>query len=450
MSQQPQAPLQPETALSPTSNGSLNSRAQGLRRLLPARLRSAEPSRQKTFFDSPGLLEQSHHWGGLVIWTIAAGTTAGLLWAFLGKVDQTVSASGTLVPIEGEMTIKSPSGGIVRQLWVKDGQLVNQGSPLLLVENDGLRAQLDTTQKQLALLRYENTLYNILLDRPTDFRLSDLPAPPALIAGDEKTRSIQLTVQQTAAQLRQLKARLNSQARTLLLKNQLVRSLKPLYENGGFAKFSYLNAVDELQQIQGRQIETEEQVNATVAQAGRQVSANERQILDLEARLVGLKESQRNLTIKAVKSGRIFNLAVAPGSVIGGGASVMEIIPDGRLRASLYLPNSDVGFVRQGMRVNLAVSSFPPGEYGYLKATVQRIGADAYTGGEEGSPMAQQKAGTFPLVVKLDANPGKEKMISRLSPGMQVSGNIIVRQRPVITLLTDVFTKGSESLQNSK
>ena len=425
-------------------------REHGLRRLIPARLRSAEPVRQKTFFDSPGLLEQSHHWGGLVIWTIAAGTTAGLLWAFLGKVDQTVSASGTLVPIEGEMTIKSPSGGIVRQLWVKDGQMITAGAPLLRVENDGLRAQLLTAQKQLALLRYENTLYNLLLDSPAGFRGTVMPAPPALIAGDERTRSIQLTVQQTAAQLRQLQARLSSLVETMNLKQQLVNSLRPLYLNGGFAKFNYLNAVDELQQIRSRKIETEEQVNTTLAQAGRQVSTNDRQILDLEARLVALNESQRNLLLKAVKGGRIFNLAVAPGSVINGGAAVMEIIPNGRLKANLYLPNSDVGFVRPGMRVNLAVSSFPPGEYGYLKASVLRIGADSYSGGEEASAAAQQRAGTYPLVVQLDTNPGKEKMISRLTPGMQVSGNIIVRQRPVITLLTDVFTKGSEDLKNSR
>lgn len=447
MTQPPQAPIQPQPPAQPVPAGLRH----GLRRLLPARLRPAEPAtRQKTFFDSPGLLEQSHHWGGLVIWTIALGTSAGLLWAFWGKVDQTVTASGTLSPVEGEMTIKSPTGGIVRQLWVKDGQLVSQGTPLLLVENDGLRAQLDTTRKQLALLRYENTLYNLLLDGPERFRAGVLPQPPALIAGDERTRSIQLTVQQTAAQLRQLQARLNSLVQTMNLKQQLVNSLRPLYENGGFAKFNYLNAIDELQQVRARKIETEEQVNTTLAQAGRQISANDRQILDLEARLVGLDESRRNLTLKALKSGRIFNLSVAPGSVIAGGASVMEIIPDGALKANLFLPNSDVGFVRPGMRVNLAVSSFPPGEYGYLKASVVRIGADSFTGGEDGNPSAQQRAGTFPLVVKLDANPDKQSVIKRLTPGMQVSGNIIVRQRPVITLLTDVFTKGREDLQNSR
>ena len=40
-------------------------------------------------------------------------------------------------------------------------------------------------------------------------------------------------------------------------------------------------------------------------------------------------------------------------------------------------------------------------------------------------------------------------ILNRLAPGMQVSANIIVRQRPVITLLTDVL-QGSESLQNSR
>ena len=94
-----------------------------LQRLLGARL----SQRRKVFFDSPGLLEQSQHWGGLVIWTVAAGTTAGLLWAFFGRVDQTVVASGTLQPQSGKMIVSSPVGGIVRQLLVHDGEVVTEG-----------------------------------------------------------------------------------------------------------------------------------------------------------------------------------------------------------------------------------------------------------------------------------------------------------------------------------
>ena len=75
-----------------------------------------------------------------MIWTIAAGTTAGLLWAFLGRVDQTVLASGTLQPVSGKVTVNSPAGGIVRELFVQDGDLVTQGELLMVVESEGTKA----------------------------------------------------------------------------------------------------------------------------------------------------------------------------------------------------------------------------------------------------------------------------------------------------------------------
>jgi HlyD family secretion protein len=416
-----------------------------LQRFLPA----AEQRRQQVFFDSPGLLEQSSHWGGLVIWTIAAGTTAALFWAFLGKVDQTVTATGTLEPASGKLVVKSPGGGIVRELWVKDGQYVSKGTLLMRVENDGVSARLLATRKQLAILQYENQLYNLLLDQEGRLSMGSLPSPPPLIAGDEKTRSVQLTVQQTAAQLRQLQARVGSLGRTLALKRDLVRSMTALYRNGGYAKYNYLTSVDELQQFETRLTETREQITSVLADAGRQTSSNERQILGLEAEIVALNETQRNLTLKAAQSGRIFNLSVGPGVVIGGGAEVMRIIPEGGLKAKVYLPNSELGFVKPSLPVKLAVSSFPPGEYGYLQGTVQRIGADALSGDAMINPTPQQQ-NTYPMVIQLGPNRGKEAMLNRLEPGMQVSANIIVRQRPVITLLTDVFTKGTETLQNSR
>jgi HlyD family secretion protein len=385
----------------------------------------------------------------LVIWTIAAGTTAALFWAFLGKVDQTVTATGTLEPASGKLVVKSPGGGIVRELWVKDGQYVSKGTLLMRVENDGVSARLLATRKQLAILQYENQLYNLLLDQEGRLSMGSLPSPPPLIAGDEKTRSVQLTVQQTAAQLRQLQARVGSLGRTLALKRDLVRSMTALYRNGGYAKYNYLTSVDELQQFETRLTETREQITSVLADAGRQTSSNERQILGLEAEIVALNETQRNLTLKAAQSGRIFNLSVGPGVVIGGGSEVMRIIPEGGLKAKVYLPNSELGFVKPSLPVKLAVSSFPPGEYGYLQGTVQRIGADALSGDAMTNPTPQQQ-NTYPMVIQLGPNRGKESMLNRLEPGMQVSANIIVRQRPVITLLTDVFTKGTETLQNSR
>lgn len=413
-------------------------------------LRGPLSERQKVFFDSPGLLEQSQHWGGLVIWTIAAGTTAALLWAFIGKVDQTVTASGSLNPVTGKTTVSSPSGGIVRQLFVQDGETITKGAKLLIVESQGTQARLEATSKQLEFYRYENQLYNLLLDQSGLLDVNALPDPPASIQDDDRTRSIQLTVQETASKLNQLRTRLASQSTTLRLKQGLVDSLRPLYENGGLAKFNYLNSVDELQQLKASILETEQQMTTVISQAGRQVNANARQIISLEAQQISLQEQKRNLTLRAQRAGTIFNISVGPGSVISSGSEVMRIIPDGGgLRANVFLPNGQLGFIQTGMKVKLAVSSFPPGEYGYLKGTVTNIGADALEDTDQ-QASDRRRANTFPMTIALGPNKDKQAVLSRLAPGMQVSANIIVRQRPVITLLTDVFTKGSESLQNSR
>ena len=408
-------------------------------------IKSSLVLRRKVFFDSPGLLEQSQHWGGLVIWTIAAGTTASLLWAFFGRVDQTVLASGTLQPLSGKMIVSSPAGGIVRELYVSDGEMVAKGDTLMVVESEGTKARLLATEKQLALFRYENQLFNLLLDHSGRFDLNTLPEPPSLIRSEDRTRSVQLSVQETSARSALLRTRLASQQRTLALKLELVNSLRPVYESGGIAKFNYLTSVDELQRLESQISETNQQLTATTGQAARQVSTNSRQILSLEAQLVALQEQERNLTLTAQQSGEVFNLSVGKGSVIGSGSEVMRIVPNGGgLKAKVFLPNSELGFIKDGMPVKMAVSSFPPGEYGYLKGVVKNIGADAL------DSTNQQRANTFPMTIELTNNLDKTAILNRLAPGMQVSANIIVRQRPVITLLTDVFTKGSESLQNSR
>lgn len=411
-----------------------------LTRIIPA------SSRPRVYYDAPGMLEQSQHWGGLVIWTIAAGTTAALFWAFLGKVDQTVSATGSLEPTLGKVDVRTTTGGIVRRLWVREGQRVRVGDPLAAVENLGLKARLDSTSRQLALLRYENSLYNRLIDGKGSLPVV-LPAPPPSIANEDRVRSVQLTVRQTASQLRQLQARVDSQKETLLLKQSLANALKPLYENGGYARYTYLQARDEIQQIRSQITQSREQLNILVSEAGRQSSNNDRQILSLEAERVALQESNRNLLLRATISGRVFNLGFRPGSVIAGGAELMRIVPEGGLRAQLYLANTDLGFVREKQPAKLAVSSFPPSEYGYLDGHVSRIGVDAL---DPSAGVNQQRANTFPLQVTLDTNPVKAPLIAKLKPGMQVSALIVVRQRPVITLLTDTFTKGSESLKNSR
>ena len=110
------------------------------------------------------------------------------------------------------MIVSTPAGGIVQQLFVSDGEMVMKDDVLMVVESEGTKARLYSTKRQLALVRYENQLFNLLLDQSGQFDLNKLPEPPALIRSENRTRSVQLTVQETSARLQLLRTRLSSQA----------------------------------------------------------------------------------------------------------------------------------------------------------------------------------------------------------------------------------------------
>ena len=139
-------------------------------------------------------------------------------------------ATGTFQPVSGKLVVASPAGGIVSELFVTEGEIVKKGESLMVVRSEGTKACLQSTQKQLALFRYENQLFNLLLDQSGRFDLNALPVPPVLIRSEDRTRSVQLTVQETSARLGLLQTRLASQERTLALKKELVNSLRPVYE----------------------------------------------------------------------------------------------------------------------------------------------------------------------------------------------------------------------------
>ena len=89
--------------------------------------------------------------------------TAGLLWAFWGVLIKQLLQMERLT-LSGKMRLVPPRG-IVRDLLVSDGDLVSKGDVLMVVESEGTKARLQSTQKQLAMFRYENQLFNLLLDQ---------------------------------------------------------------------------------------------------------------------------------------------------------------------------------------------------------------------------------------------------------------------------------------------
>ncbi|PIG90785.1 HlyD family efflux transporter periplasmic adaptor subunit [Gloeocapsopsis sp. IPPAS B-1203] len=109
--------------------------------------------------EQPVILEQPAIWSRVVMWLLVSVTTSAFIWASLAKIEQAVPATGKLEPQGSTKEIKAPTGGVVREIYVNDGQLVKKGE--LLVTFDPTAPQADVRsliQLKASLLR-ENQFY---------------------------------------------------------------------------------------------------------------------------------------------------------------------------------------------------------------------------------------------------------------------------------------------------
>ena len=147
--------------------------------------------------------------------------------------------------------------------------------------------------------------------------------------------------------------------------------------------------------------------------------------------------------LKAPVTGTVFDLKpAAPGFVTNSTEPILKIVPDDALVAKVDITNKDIGFVKEGMHVDVRIDSFPFSEFGDVKGELVEIGSDALP------PDQIHQFYRFPAKIRLD----KQSIVVNdrkvpLQSGMSVSVNIRVRDRTVMSIFTDLFTSKTDSLK---
>lgn len=95
-----------------------------------------------------------------LLYIIAGFLVVALVWAYLGQVDVIIEARGALVPEGYTRPVQAAGGGIVQYVFIREGDTVESGQPLLQLDPAELRTrvrklreELLTNQEQLRQLR---------------------------------------------------------------------------------------------------------------------------------------------------------------------------------------------------------------------------------------------------------------------------------------------------------
>ena len=175
---------------------------------------------------------------------------------------------------------------------------------------------------------------------------------------------------------------------------------------------------------------------------GRSPSPSE--LADLKGNFAQNKVTLKNMSIRSPVNGVVFDLKpTTSGYAAQMTDTILKIVPLGELEARVEIPSKDIGFVSEGMDVDISIDSFPASDFGVIKGKVSRIGSDALQT-EQNSSFA-----TFPASVKLDNQKLllKDKTSLDLKVGMSLNANVKLRKVSYLQLLLTTFKNKTDSLK---
>lgn len=407
--------------------------------------------------------------GRLVMWSILGLIVIGLAWSILGHINEVAVASGKVIPSGQAKTIQVKNKGIVKEIRVKEGQEVKEGDVLVLLDPTTTGADYDTLKKRAAyykldIQRLEAELEGkpFLPEDDPDLEAHDRAAEMALYqsrVSDYTTqrRAAMDVVSQKTATLEAAKSTYERYSEGLAIAREKERLLEQLMEENAVARFQLLDQRNQRNEYEKNAQATMDHIisaQAEIAEA-QQKLANidaaykkdvmtsmvqaKKEYYDVIERIKKAEEDARMTTIVAPCDGRVYNLSVhTVGGIVTDAQPLMIIVPDDvDLEFEVYADNKDIGFIKEGQTAEVKVETYNFQKFGIVEAEVMEISADSV---DDNKDMEKNKK--FRLLlrpVKTNINVfGKE---ADLSPGMNVTAEIKIKEKRIIDFFMDPFRR---------
>ena len=347
-------------------------------------------------------------WSKALAWTIIATASFGFVYAVFARIDEVVLATGELQPLGAERPVKAPFAGVIEEILVKEGQKVNLGDTLLRFDPEVSRKRKETLETQIKLERKRF---------------------------EEESRSIK-------ARKKGIQETINGVQRSLKTEMEIYTNILPLAEIGALQLTETLRQRNRVEQLESEVAQSKADLEEVEAQLLKLEQQSLREISDLERQLVEVGDIITKERLDAPVAGIIYGMVPSsPGYAATAGETLVKVVPGGEIEAKIFVTNRDVGFLESGMKAQVRVDAFPYTQFGSIPGSLKTVGTLPV------EPDQQNPVPRFPAYVKLDREyltKGDDQYEVRAGQSVQV--NLVLRDKRVISLLTDAVQKALDSL----
>jgi len=396
-------------------------------------------------------------------------------WSALTYVNEIATTEGEVLPSKHIQSIQHLEGGIVAEINVSEGELVEKGQVLIRLNGSGLEKDLGSLKAKKLSLQYQSlrlksfinqttpTFKEIKEGRNKEMEEEQLKAFQSMMKAKESERKV---IEEQIAQKKESLEGLEEKNKTLNENIKLVseeRDLKKkLMEKGNLSRFNFLDIQKQLNQIRGEL----NGVDSDMSQAKNTITEYQNRLNSLSAKAIDEAYQELNqvntdlaqvdemidklsgqierLDIKSPSYGYVKGVKVKTiGGIVEAGKVMLEVVPlEGDLVVETKIQPRDVGHIKLGQEVKVKISSYDFSRYGTVRGKLEYISATTFIN-DDGTRYYLGK-------VSLEKNyVGQDSTRNLIIPGMTVEADIVTGTKtilayllkPIHTAVTTAFTE---------
>jgi len=430
----------------------------------------------------------------ILLWGVACFVVIAIVWAYFAELDEITRGEGSVIPSQQVQVVQYLEGGILKEVFVREGVQVDAGQALLRVDEtrflSDFRGQAqEAAYLEVSVARHTAELASVLVGDGLlvdDWKVQAKVQPQSIMLDDAwKTQHPQLfqreqaqleeylrnltnqldilgrQIEQRVQEERELTSKVSHLLRSYRLSQQEIAMTRPLAEEGVIPKIELIKLERDLnnykQELEGARLllpKVQLSIQEAIAKR-REIALNARsesqqKLNESQAQLSQSNEAQVSLrdrvdrtTVVSPVQGTIKTISVNTiGGVIQPGMDLVEIVPtEDHLLIEAKVSPKDIGFLRPGLGAVVRLTAYDFSIYGGLKGKLQHISADT---------IEDEKGNIYYLIrVRTDnTDLGKGNNSLPIIPGMMATVDIMTGKKSVLDyLLKPIFKAQQQALR---
>jgi adhesin transport system membrane fusion protein len=375
-----------------------------------------------------------------LVWATGLTLILALSWAAFFELDEITRGQGKVIPTSREQVIQSLDSGVLSEMFVREGSVVEKDQVLLRIDDARSGAVFrEAQEKYLALsalaARLKAEAYGTALVFP-----SELNAYPDLM---------QQELQAFNARKRSLMQSLQALDSSMAAVTRELTITEPMVLQGVMSEVELLRLKRQQSELMGQRAE---RLNRYLTDANNELTRVASELSQTKENASAREDAFLRTTIRSPMKGVVKNVQITTvGGVVQAGQAILEIVPtEDEMLVEAYINPSEVAFLKVGQAAVVKLTAYDFNKYGGLDGVLEHLSPDTLRDEKQKKPgnPVELEEGLYRIIVRVKESTNVRNGLKLIpSPGMTASVEIRTGSKTVLEYIFRPLQNVSQALR---